>query len=300
MSAPATPRFTSPMLLAFAGCTLIWGSTFLFIRIGNDSLPPFWAAALRLLLASAILGAILAVRRQPLPGGRALGAAVGYGLFQFGINFPLLYWGEMSVSSGLSAVIFATIPVSSALLSAAFGVEKLSAQRVFGGIVSIAGIAIVFSGEHDSAGALPIAAVFSATVFAVIGSLLLKRGPRQSPIGANCIGTAVGGVVCVGISLLAREQWALPATASGWVSILYLTMAGSVGAFVLYAWLVNHWDVSRLGFMAVIIPLIALTLGVLFRGERLGSMTFAGVAVVLAGVAIGLDLLRLRAAPART
>lgn len=299
MTATASPRLDGRSLLAFTGCTLIWGSTFLFIRIGNDTLPPFWASALRLLLAAAILAAILAARGQAWPRGPALRAALGYGLFQFGINFPLLYWGELSVSSGLSAVIFATVPLSSALGSAAFGLERLSWMRVLGGVVSLAGIAIVFSGEHDAAGVLPILAVFAATLFAVVGSLLLKRGPRQSPIGANAVGSALGGVVCLGISLAAGEHWALPATGSGWFSILYLTVAGSVGAFVLWAWLVGRWDVSRLGFMAVITPLIALTLGVLFRGERLGSMTFAGVAVVLAGVAIGLGLVGRRPAPAR-
>lgn len=297
MHVPARPRFLGRPLLAFAVCTLIWGSTFLFIRIGNDTLPPFWASALRLLLASAILTAILAARREPLPKGPALRSAVAYGFFQFGVNFPLLYWGEMSVSSGLSAVIFATIPVSSALLSSLYGLERLSVVRLVGGVVSLAGIALVFSGEHDAAGVWPIVAVFVATLFAVIGSLQLKRGPRQSATGANAVGTAVGGVVCLAISFAAREAWALPATASGWISLLYLTAAGSVVAFVLWAWLVSHWDVSRLGFMAVITPLIALTLGVAFRGERIGSMTIVGVAVVLVGVAVGLGLFPPRRAP---
>src|SRR5688572_22383580 len=98
------------LYLAFAGCVLIWGSTFLFIAIGNDTLAPTWGAALRLGLAAAILFAVMAVRRLPLPRGAALKAAATYGLFQFGLNFPLLYLGETEVPSGLAAVIFATIP----------------------------------------------------------------------------------------------------------------------------------------------------------------------------------------------
>src|SRR6476660_3773206 len=94
---------------AFAACGGIWGSTFLVISIGNDALAPVWAATLRLVLATVLLGAWSLACGEALPTGAALRAALAYGVLQFGVNFPLLYWGEKTVPSGLAAVMYATL-----------------------------------------------------------------------------------------------------------------------------------------------------------------------------------------------
>src|SRR5207249_690607 len=124
------PPFTSPpnrrLTAAFLGCVLIWGSTFLVIAIGNDTVPPLWGATLRLALASAILFTIMAVRRLPAPRGAALRASIAYGFLQFGLNMALLYLGEENVPSGLAAVVFATIPLSTVFFARLFGLERLS------------------------------------------------------------------------------------------------------------------------------------------------------------------------------
>ena len=97
----------------------IWGSTFLVIAIGNDTLPPMWAAALRLFFAAIVLAVITRLIGHSFPPG-ALRAAVFLGVFQFGLDFPLLYWSGNHISSGLSAVMYATVPLSSALVTRAF------------------------------------------------------------------------------------------------------------------------------------------------------------------------------------
>jgi len=193
---------------AFAGCTLIWSSTFLVIRIGNDSLPPLWAAALRLALAAALLGGIARARGLRLPRGAALRTATAYGALQFGLNFPLLYWGETILSSGLSAVLFATIPLTSGRFSST--VARLPAVPP-----------------------LPFAAVLTAATAGSLATVLLKRGPRQSPFVINAWGAAVGFPICLAASLIAGERHPWPATPAMVVPLLYLTLAGSVGAFVL-------------------------------------------------------------------
>src|SRR5262249_28306669 len=111
--------------IAFAACGAIWGSTFMVISVGNDALAPVWAATLRLLLAALLLGAWTVARGRSLPRGAALRAALGYGVAQFGVNLPLLYWGEKVVPSGLSAVVYATVPLSTALITRAFRMERL-------------------------------------------------------------------------------------------------------------------------------------------------------------------------------
>jgi drug/metabolite transporter (DMT)-like permease len=275
--------------LAFAGCSTIWGSTFLFISIGNDSLAPIWAATLRLGLATLVLVAITRLTRQSLPRGPALTAALLYGVCQFGINFPLLYWGEKTVPSGLTAVLFATIPLSSALITRAFGMERLNPLKMVGAIVAIGGVAVIGRGGGGATGHfLGMLAVLVAATFGALGTTLLKRGPRQSPFGANAVGCAVGFVICLPLSRLLGEPWVIPHTAPALFSLVYLVLAGSAGAFAMMAWLVHRWPVTRVGFIAVVVPLVAMMLGVLVRHERLTSASALGSGLVLAGLGVGM------------
>jgi drug/metabolite transporter (DMT)-like permease len=278
------------VLTAFVLCVAIWGSTFLFIAIGNDTVPPVWAATLRLVLAAAILFAVMAVRGLAFPRGAALTAAALYGFFQFGLNFPLLYLSEARAPSGLAAVVFATIPLSTALFARWFGLERLSARRVWGALIAVGGIAVMFSGQASGATRpLDLAELLLATWAACLGSVFLKRGPHQSPIVTNAVGSLVGLPMCLIWTLVLREPLALPTTAAALLPILYLALAGSVGAFVLYAWMVNYVDISRLSYIAVIVPIAAVSLGAWVRHERLGWPTLVGAAVVMVGVAVGLS-----------
>src|SRR5262245_48419732 len=159
---------------AFLLCALIWGSTFLAISIGNDTVPPVWAAALRLLIAAAILFVVAAVSRQPLPRGAGLSAAIGYGMFQFGGNLPLLYWGETAVPSGLSAVIFATIPITTMFMAQAFRLEKLTRGKMVAALIALVGVVIIFSSERmGRVSLLPAFAILLATWIATLGTLIL-------------------------------------------------------------------------------------------------------------------------------
>ena len=152
---------------AWAACSLIWGSTFLFISLGNDALAPLWAASLRLALAVVLLTLIARGLRHPFPRGPALRAALAYGLLQFGINFPLLYWGEKTFPSGLTAVIYATIPLTTALTTAALRMERLTPPRLAGAGVALAGVALLFSDQLGGrVGLAPGLAIFVAATFA--------------------------------------------------------------------------------------------------------------------------------------
>lgn len=286
--------------LAFATCTLIWGSTFLFISIGNDTVPPMWAGTLRLALAAAVMVALARLTGRPLPRGPALRSAFWYGMFQFGLNLPLLYWGELVVPSGLAAVVYATIPITSALVARAFGIERLQPLKMLGAAVALAGVLVLFSGQLGArVTALPILAIYLATLFAAIGSTMLKRGPRQDPLAANAVAAAVGAPVCLIASYLLGETRVLPMRWIEIYPILYLALAGSVGAFVVFAWLVNHWNVSTLAFIGVVVPVIAVSLGALVRHEEIRRQHVLGSILVLAGVALAIasDRRQARAQP---
>jgi drug/metabolite transporter (DMT)-like permease len=130
--------------------------------------------------------------------------------------------------------------------------------------------------------------VLLATWVACLGSVALKRGPRQSPIVANAVGGLVGAVVCSFWSALLHEPMVLPRTLSALGPIVYLAILGSVVAFVLFAYLVNWWDISKASYIALVVPLVAVTLGSLVRHERLGIATLLGALVVLGGVGMGM------------
>ncbi len=296
---PPGPRAAALSWAAFSGCTLIWSSTFLVISIGNDALPPVWAASLRLALAALILGAVALATGQRPPRGAAARAATWYGVLQFGLNFPLLYWGEKVLPSGLTAVLFATVPLSAALFTHAFGLERITPLKVAAAVVALAGVAVIFSGQVQGAiPVLPFVSVLAAASVASLGTVMLKRGPRQSPFVTNAWGALVGLPIALAFSFALGEPHPLPLTAAALGPLLYLTLAGSVGAFVLMAWLVHRWPVTRISFIAVVIPTLAVTLGWLVRGERLRAATFAGSLLVLAGVAISIASDRRPHAPA--
>lgn len=287
-SAPATASEARPWG-AFAACAAIWGSTFLVISIGNDALAPVWAATLRLALAAILLAAWTRARGRALPRGPALRAALWFGVLQFGVNLPLLYWGERLVPSGLSAVVYATIPLSSALLTRAFGLERLTPAKITGALVALGGVAVLFSSTLQAhATPLGLGAILVGATAASLGTVLLKRGPRQDPFGANAVGCAIGAVISGALSVALGEDHALPDTVAAAWPVLYLTIGGSLGAYVLMSWLVNHWPVTRTAYVTVIVPVIALALGAVVRNERLTAASLGGAALVLAGLLVGM------------
>jgi len=272
----------------FALCCTIWGSTFLFIGIGNDTLAPVWAAALRLALAAVLLAALALLLRRPWPRGAERRAAVWFGLVDFGVSLPLLNWGQREVPSGLAAVLFATIPLTTALFARAFGLERLRRAQVLASLVAVAGVALLSSGGAGlAASPWALAAVLGSAVTAALAGVVLKRAPHSDPLAMNAIAHAVGLPVCVAASAALGERWTAPA-GSGLTSVLYLATVGSIGAFVAFAVLIRHWTASRTAYITVIVPVIAMGLGAAVRGEGLPPRVLAGAAVVIGAVAWGI------------
>lgn len=272
--------------LAFSFCALIWGSTFLVIRFSNDALPPLWGASLRLLLASAMLFLICAAMRIPLPKGPALKAAMGYGALNFGVSLGMLYWGETKIPSGLAAVLYPTAPIFAMLMARAFGLERLEPPRLAAGVIALGGVVMISWHEIRIGNSMAaIAAVLGSVLVAVCATMVLKRGPKQSALAANAIATLVGGPICFVFSAALREAHPLPIGVSQLWPVVYLTLAGSIGAFVTYSWLLGRWKATSTSFIAVIIPVIAVVLGALFRNERFAPASLAGAAIVIASTA---------------
>lgn len=284
------PPSNSPRLYgAFAGCCLIWGSTFLAIRFGNRELAPLWGAAVRLAIACPILLVLARAGGHRLPRGPGLRAAAGFGALNFGVSLGLLYWGEQQVSSGVTAVIFAIIPLTTALLTHGFGLERLTAGKLAGATLGLLGVGVIFSGE--SFRGVPwsgLAAIVAAAVTASLSGVPLKRGPRGSPLGVNAVATAVGCPMLLAGSFAVGEPHRLPLTAGAIGPVLYLALAGSVVAFGLYVWLVGHWPLTRTSFVAVVVPVIAVGLAALSGDGHLAPASYLGALLVMAGIGVSI------------
>src|SRR5262249_44705659 len=151
--------------------------------------------------------------------------------------------------------------------------------------IAVLGVVVIFMDRmHANVSVRPLIMLFGAATSAGFATVLLKRGPRQPPIAMNATAAVFGCVVCLVASFVTREPHRWPHTAAQIGPILYLTLAGSIVAFVLFAWLVNHWDVTRISFVSVIVPVVAMGLGRLVRHEGLTRANLAGSALVLIGV----------------
>lgn len=270
---------------------LIWGSTWLAIRIGLEGAPPFLAAGLRFALAFAVLLPILAWRRSRLPKGRVEWGLVAFvGVVLFTIDYGLIYWGEDNgVGSGLAAILFATFVLQTALFAQLLlPTERLTVPKVLGIGLGFVGILVIFRGEIGTAGLslfLPMLAIVLSATCAAIASVATKRwGHDTDPVSFTGLSMAVGGAGLLGISAAVGEPWAVPSWPEGILAIVYLALAGSVVTFVTYWWLLKQIEATTASYIAMITPIVAVFLAVSIGGEMFDAVALAGAAVTLAGI----------------
>ena len=276
--------------LAFALLCLVWGSTWLVIKVGYGGLGPFNVAGLRFLLAGLVMAALVPLLRARWPRTRReWGLAAFVGVVLFALDYGLIYWGEQWLDSGLTAVLFATNPLATALLAHLYLPGERATPRKLGGtLVAFLGVVALFAGSLrvDAALALPMLAIVGAAVCGALGSVATKRhGASLHPAGLNAPAMLIGGALLLLASLLAGESPALPRDAGTWSAVLYLALAGSVLTFLVYFWLLRAWTATAVSLIAVIVPLVALVLGYAARDETPTIWSGVGSVLILAGVA---------------
>ncbi len=281
---------------AFAVLCAIWGSTWLAIRIGLQGAPPFLSASLRFVVASVVLVAIAVVFRSKWPQNRTEWTLVVFvGLVLFTADYGLIYWGENNgVESGLSAILFATLPLQTALVAnALLDQERLTLQKLLGIALGFVGVLVIFRSQIVSAGldkALPMLAIVVSATCAALSTVAVKRwGHGTDPVTFNGLAMGVGALCLAAISLTSGEGWRVPSWPEGIGAILYLAIAGSVVTFVTYLWLLKEAEATSLSFVALITPIVAILLGARFGSETFGPIDLAGTAVVLLGIYVAIS-----------
>ncbi len=288
---PNAPR--GLVLAVFGLLTLIWGSTWLAIKVGLEDLPPIGFAGVRFVVAVAILAAIARVRGAAVPRtAREYGFLLISGLLAFSVNYGLLFWGEQYTSAGLAAVLQATIPVFS-LFVAPFHLpgERLTARRLLGTLLGVAGVSVIFSNQLSVSGPRALAGALAIVVgaFAVAWSnvMVKAKGLGLDP-GVTALFQMLFGMVPLVVVGWAVEgspfafHWTLRAV----LCLLYLSVAGSAVAFLLFYWLLRHMEISKAQLMPLLTPIVAIALGYLLLGEVPTWRAAAGGATVLLGVAV--------------
>jgi len=180
----ATKHYSKLPLIVWLILAMIWGSTWLFIKLGLEDLPPFTFAGIRFVIAALILLIVIAIRKRPLP--RAVGDWVliaGTGILAFTINYGLLFWGEQRTSSGLAAILQTIIPVFGLVLAHLhLPEERITWPKLIGVVLGIAGVALIFSNQRETGGR----AAFQGSLAIVVGAfgaaysnvLIKSRGGR--------------------------------------------------------------------------------------------------------------------------
>jgi drug/metabolite transporter (DMT)-like permease len=299
-----TPREKRLALFAWIAVCLLWGTTYLGIRVCLETMPPMLMAGLRWTIAGALLAGYLLARGERLPRASAWGGIALLGFLMMVLGNGGVVWAEQTVPSGLAAVIVASSPFWMAGVEACRkDGERLTWNSVLGFVIGFSGIVMLVwpelrhsvaglasrSGDAASGGFLTgIIALQIACLGWSIGSSYSKRHARSE----NVFSVAAGQMLAGGVMMLAigtaRGEWsALAFSARSLIAFTYLSTVGAIGGFGAYTYALRHLPVSLVSLYAYVNPVIAVTLGVIVLGEaftwRMGlaaALVFGGVAIV--------------------
>jgi drug/metabolite transporter (DMT)-like permease len=277
---------------------IVWGSTYLAIRVMVETVPPLLGAGARFTVAGAVMLAVLAVKRSVRPTRAQLLSALLVGALLPGAN-AVVTVAEQEVPSGIAALLIASVPLIVILLRRATG-DHVPRASVGAVLVGFAGVALLLRPGEQSGdatvlglGACVIAAVMWATGSFASPRLTLPRDPLVST-GWQML---LGGIVCSLAGLAAGEAPDVdPAafSARSWIALAYLVAVGSWFAFTAYAWLLQNAPISRVATYAYVNPVVAIVLGWLVLDEVITPVTLIGAAIIVVSVALVVRIESLR------
>lgn len=278
---------------AWVVLSLIWGSTWIFIKLGLRDLPPITFAGLRFLIAGLVLVLIVRIRRVPVPRDPLLlGWLAGTGLVSITTNYALVFWGETRIPSGLAAVLQAMIPVFGILIAHHFlPTERLTWRKLTGVMAGFGGVAVIFYdqiGVDGWAAAEGSLAILLSSVCIAFGNVLVKSKLQRLAPEIIAAGQMIFGFPPL---LLVGWSWEGSLLLLRWtplavISLLYLALVGSALAFLLYYWLVARIEVTRTMLISLVIPVVALLIGAVVAGEPLRGSILLGSVAIIGGIAI--------------
>ncbi|HLE60863.1 MAG TPA: EamA family transporter [Thermoanaerobaculaceae bacterium] len=274
---------------AYAAICVIWGSTYLAIKVGLESFDPLFYAGTRYALATLLSFALARLQGVRFTGPlRRWLPAFGVGVLFIAICNGLVFWAETRLDSGFTALLLTTSPVGTALLAPLAGERTPRAIGWLGVALGFAGTVVLI--EPWRAGAVPLlpaAAVEVSVVVWAAGALWARRIREDfHPMAITVAQMGSGAVLLLTLSAVRGEALVGPVSTRALLALAYLVVFGSSVAFATYFYLLRHWEATRVATSTYVNPVVALVLGVVFLGETVTWGMVAGTAVVLAGVAL--------------
>lgn len=271
---------------------IIWGTTWVAIKIGLQDVPPFTGASLRFALAAVVLLAI----------GRFRGVRFGTtreekilwvinGIFGFVIAYGVVYWAEQWIPSGLASVLFATYPLFVTIIGHfIIPAERIGLVEGVGILAGFGGVGVIFSEDLSTLGGAQVAVaamvMLASPVAAAISSVSIKRwGGKVHPTSLASVPMGIAALVLGGAALGFEGDRTTVWNATSVGALLYLVIFGSVITFSLYYWLLSLLPVKRMALIAYIIPIVAVIIGTL-RGEPFTLRMLVGSALVIGAVSL--------------
>jgi len=292
----ATPRPQRwKILLAFAIIYLVWGSTFLAIRVGVREVPPFLLAGMRFFAAGIALYSWMRVKGTTSPSRREWASTTLLAVLIFVLDYGLVFWAEQRVPSGITAVMLATIPLFTALMEILIlRTQKLTLRLGCALVVGLAGVAVLVSrsvafGDAPIERSGAIALVVAALCWSLASVLTRKLRLPESKVMSSGAQMLVGGILLMAVAAMFGEfsGFHLRTVSTGaWLALAYLVVAGSIIAFTAYVWLIHHESPTKVGTYAYVNPVVAVLVGYFLGGEALGARTLLGTLLVLVSVIV--------------
>ncbi|MBF7730958.1 drug/metabolite exporter YedA [Pseudomonas sp. N040] len=272
------------LIAAFLAIYLIWGSTYLAIRIGVESWPPLLMAGIRFLLAGALLFGWLRWRGVPAPTWAQwkLAGMLGVLLLSCG-NGAVTVAEHLGVASGVAALAIATEPLFFLLFGLFWGLRTTRLEWA-GILLGLLGIVLLNLGSNLQASPLGAVLVLFASLTWAFGSMWSKHLPLPAGPMTSAAEMLVGGAVLLLASLLSGERLYSWPTPAGWAALAYLVVFGSIIAFSAYLYLLNTVRPAAASSYAYVNPPVAVLLGIVFAGEQIGREEWLAMAVILAAV----------------
>ncbi|MGE3465518.1 MAG: DMT family transporter [Pyrinomonadaceae bacterium] len=288
-------------ILVWLILALIWSTTWLFIKVGLEDLPPIAFASARFLISIAILFVIIRIQRIEIPTTLAQWKLLALtGVLQFSVNYSMVFWSEQYITSGLAAVLQATISVFGLLLAWIFlPDERITPQKIIAVAVGIMGVAVIFVDQlrvENWMAFLGCVGIVIGAYAAAQASILVKaKAAAIHPASMVFCQMLCGLPPVIGYSLIREgDPFTFNWTWRAVLCVLYLAILGTVAAFWLYYWLLSRIESTKAMMISLVTPLLAVVIGAVVLGETLPPQTFVGGLLIIGS--IGLIVFRKRRA----
>lgn len=276
---------------AFAVVCIVWGTTYLAIRVAVRTIPPMLLTSARFVVAGLILFALALLRRERIP--RAFAELLVVGLLMVGVGNFAVVWSEQWVPSGDAALLVATAPFWAVIMERTRkDGERIDARRAVGMLIGFIGVALLVT--PGAAGRAFDAHFILGAIAVQFGSIAWQYGTLRGkynlkdvpPLMSSAFQMLAGGVAIGIVGIAAGEPRRLTLTGQGIGALAYLTIFGSVLAYTAYVYAVRNIRVTTLSLYAYINPLVAVVLGWLILNEQLTPMSIVAMVTILGGVAL--------------